>query len=322
MEKFPIIIVPDDAPHATEAMGTKQKFWYIQKDWGPCLFKMPRGNTGEDWAEKVASELCRPLGLPHAHYELATWRDRNGTVSPRFLSGNEELIHGNEILRELYPDYPNSTSSHRNFYKVSEHTLDAVMKIMVQMPIKMPIITTDPGWKAPDGIFIALDIFVGYLLLDAWIGNTDRHHENWAIALAHNVSTPPNTNELRLSPTFDHASSLGRELDDEKRKERLTTKDTGFSIRAYVEKSASAFYDKVGDKKPLTTFDAFYKAACQRPQAAKIWLKHLADISLESIKLLFNRVPEDRITPEAVKFALEMLKINQNRLLDLQEKLP
>jgi hypothetical protein len=31
----------------------------------------------------------------------------------------------------------------------------------------------------PDGITTAIDTFVGYLLLDAWIGNGDRHHENW-----------------------------------------------------------------------------------------------------------------------------------------------
>ena len=34
---------------------------------------------------------------------------------------------------------------------------------------------SDPAIRSP------LDLFVGYLLLDSLIGNTDRHHENWAI---------------------------------------------------------------------------------------------------------------------------------------------
>ena len=38
-------------------------------------------------------------------------------------------------------------------------------------------------WKPIEGIVSALDVFVGYLLLDAWIGNTDRHHENWGFVL-------------------------------------------------------------------------------------------------------------------------------------------
>ena len=30
-----------------------------------------------------------------------------------------------------------------------------------------------------DGIESALEVFVGYVMLDAWISNQDRHHENW-----------------------------------------------------------------------------------------------------------------------------------------------
>ena len=49
-----------------------------------------------------------------------------------------------------------------------------------------------------------------YLLLDAVIGNVDRHHENWGI-LGKDVD---GSVKGRLAPTFDHASSLGRELLD------------------------------------------------------------------------------------------------------------
>jgi len=52
---------------------------------------------GEDWAEKVAAELCELLGLPYAAYELAsTWQGNRGVVSPNFLPAvvaNEKQIH-------------------------------------------------------------------------------------------------------------------------------------------------------------------------------------------------------------------------------------
>ncbi len=102
------------------------------------------------------------------------------------------------------------------------------------------------NWTPPQSIESAVDTFVGYLLLDAWIGNGDRHHENWGL-----VSAIDRT--IHLAPTYDHASSLGRELSDAKRQERLQNKTVG----AYLKKNYSAFYAQASDSKSLTTLAAF-----------------------------------------------------------------
>lgn len=74
---------------------------------------------------------------------------------------------------------------------------------------------------------------VGWLpRLDALIGNTDRHQENWGVIEA---------GRRRLSPTFDHASSLGFLLDDSARVERLTTADRDRDVSAYAERARSKF---------------------------------------------------------------------------------
>ncbi|WP_298914513.1 hypothetical protein [uncultured Nostoc sp.] len=57
-EQFPIIDVPLDALEADEDLGTKEKFWFRHQDLGRCLFKKARPNTGEDWADKIAAQLC------------------------------------------------------------------------------------------------------------------------------------------------------------------------------------------------------------------------------------------------------------------------
>jgi hypothetical protein len=72
-DEFPIIIVTQEAYELskTEAMGSKYKFWFEYPELGRCLYKQARLDLGEDWAEKVASELCELLGIPHANYSTS-----------------------------------------------------------------------------------------------------------------------------------------------------------------------------------------------------------------------------------------------------------
>jgi len=79
-QEYPIIRVPYDAPIAKEPTGSRVNFWYDDPQLGRCLYKEPRPETGEDWAEKTAAELCELLHLPHAHYELAEWKGQRATI--------------------------------------------------------------------------------------------------------------------------------------------------------------------------------------------------------------------------------------------------
>ena len=64
-DKFPIITISPEAPEESEAMGTKEKFWFHHEEFGLCLYKKARQNTGEDWSEKIAAELCKLIKLHH-----------------------------------------------------------------------------------------------------------------------------------------------------------------------------------------------------------------------------------------------------------------
>ena len=302
MDEFPVIQVPSDAARAPEAMGTKRKFWFHDPTLCTCLFKSARPNTGEDWAEKIAAELCEALGLPHAKQELGVWQGQRGTVSPAMTMPNQDLIHGNDVLSGIVSSYPR-----QEIYNVSQHTLDVVFQAISINNTQIPINWTPPALM----ISSAVDTFVGYLLLDVWIGNGDRHHENWGL-----VSTIDRT--IHLAPTYDHASSLGRELSDEKRLLRLQNQ----SIGAYLKKNYSAFYARSGDPKPLTTLAVFQLAATAHPQAARAWLTQLSGISSEWVESLLARVPEDRMSRTAKEFAAAILAFNKDRLLALQAELP
>lgn len=298
-EQFRLIEVPLDAPEADEDLGTKEKFWFRHHDLGSCLFKKARPNTGEDWAEKIAAELCELLGLPHADYELAAYNGENGIISPSFLPSQKGgiLTLGNEILARIVSNYPQHSKD------LSQHTIDNVFNAIGDASLNLPI-----NWIPPEGISHATETFVGYLLLDAWIGNSDRHHENWAF-----ISLQE---KIYLAPTYDHASCLGRNESDSKRKSRLTTKDAGFSVQAYVEKCNSALYARVGDKKTLKTFNAFCEAQQRYPDAGRVWLNNLARVSSNDTLELFERIPSNRISQTAIEFAQKILELNQNKLLD------
>ena len=48
-----------DSPDVIEQLGSKPKFWFrLEGDEQPWLFKFTRENTGEDWSEKIASEVA------------------------------------------------------------------------------------------------------------------------------------------------------------------------------------------------------------------------------------------------------------------------
>ncbi len=302
---YPIITVPDEAGDILEQLGTKPKFWFSDEHANRYLFKLNRsegeGATGEDWSEKVTAELCQLLGLPHARYEFATWKDQSGVASLSFAPDRGTWVAGNEVLVHMDKGYPRE-----KFYRVRQHTLRLVLTI-----IKLEIVRPPLNWNGFGDVQSALDVFIGYLMIDAWVSNQDRHHENWGF-----IVSPDRT--IHLAPTFDHASSLGWNETDETRTQRLTTRDSRRGMDRYVERAQSAFFSSPNSRKPMPTLDVFRESSKLRPLAAKAWLDRLSQISDNDVKHIFDQIPPERISDAARRFAMKMLQLNQNRLLNAE----
>jgi len=105
---FEIVRVNSNRSDASEQLGTKTKFWFKDEQGCRMLFKAEERGTGEDWAEKIACEICRLLGLPHVHYELAHDDGQNvpGVVCANFAARPGVLLLGNQLLLETDPSYP------------------------------------------------------------------------------------------------------------------------------------------------------------------------------------------------------------------------
>ncbi len=294
---------------AGEPLGSKPKFWFFEHD-TRFLFKADDRGTGEDWAEKVTCHLCELLGLPHVHYELAAEyegakRIWPGVVCETCAPQPPYLILGNQLLFDRDPAYPRDEDRK---YKVRQHTVAAVAEAIGHL------LPPSSEWSRalPTGVESAFEVFIGYVMLDAWVANQDRHHENWG-ALS--------DDDLRLAPTFDHGASLARNLSDDERRERLTSKDTNYQIPAYARRARSAFYSGIPAAKPLGTVEAFQEFAGLAMNAAKIWLGCLSGIDRPAISGILDEIPAERMTEPTKQFTLELLMTNHKRLLQESTKL-
>ena len=298
---YPIFEVePESAfdPDRIESMGSKEKFWFRFPEEGESgsdwLFKFPRPDTGELWAEKIAAEVAQSLDIPHAEVELAVCRDVRGSVSKSFLQTNEWLFHGNECMSDLFslmnfveeqvPFYDTKKS-----YGQTDHNLASILAAIEQY-----------GWDKAD--------FAAYVLLDAVIGNTDRHHENWAWVQDQNAFVSP-----RLAPSFDHASSLGRELSDERRERLLMQGQAG----SYSERAPGAIYWSEEGRQGPAPLQLVRLAVNEYPEVFLPCLSKLSNLTEENILDIVNRIPEDWMTDLQRKFAVELMKYNLAQLREL-----
>jgi hypothetical protein len=295
--EFPILQV-DAEEERTEPIGSKTKAWF-RREGSLWLFKHARPETGEDWAEKIAAEIADRLGLPHAVVELAQYQGKPGILTSDFTEGQRRgnLVHGNELLFASDPEYPKQRR-----FRVPQHTLAAVRHALDDSGVALP------NWSWPKGVTTPWEAFIGYIMLDALICNTDRHHQNWGVL----VRGEDLGQQRDLAPTFDHASSLGRELTDEQRARMMTTRDTRGDLRAYVARARSALHDSEG--RVLKTTEAFQVALAASSVAGRAWLGRLPTITPEFCESMVARVPRPTMSDQARRFALAFLIETRTRL--------
>ncbi|MYC29601.1 MAG: hypothetical protein F4X65_05860 [Chloroflexi bacterium] len=292
-EYYPVIEVDPDWMLDPESMGTKQKFWYSNPadDSGSTwLFKYPRRDSGEHWAEKIAAEIAQLLTIPHGHVELAVCEGIRGTTTESFVSSRETLMHGNELLGLLVDNY--NPGQRR---RPTQHNLDTIF-LVLQLTCEQ---------LSPDLIDTTKAQFASYLILDALIGNTDRHHENWGVLLDESQE-----NSLKLAPSFDHASSLGRELSDERRRRHLAEQTIG----NYAARARGGIFESEDDNRRPGPLELACQAIESYADVFRPGLEELAMLEEGNILEVLNRVPEEWMTDPGKDFAVAMMRNSLEQL--------
>lgn len=294
--QFRVIDVQRDRDSEPEQMGSRDKFWFRDPD-SPSkkwLFKYPRQNTDEHWAEKLSCEVASRLSIPHARVELGLFEGQQGSVCQAYTQDTGLLVHGFQLLSKVVSSYGSGRK-----WNQSEHTLDNI-------------------WSAVDNCFVkredANEVKVRlaeYMVLDALIGNTDRHHENWGILRMRIDGKWWGS----LAPSFDHASSLGRELMDEKRKTILANNHIG----RYAERGRGGIFLSENVRRAPSPMELVRQASVSNPELFLPALAKLEEFDEITPYNLVKRVPNDWMSATAKEFAAALMCYNYQCLKALRQ---
>lgn len=303
---FPIIEVPPSR-EVEEARGSKTKFWVSLEDGGPpWLLKFPREGSGEHWSEKLAAEVGILIGVDCATVELARCDGQLATICRSFTvadtpsgqsgenRGNDLYVHGMDVMPLVVENY--DTGPHSRFRQLDHN----VENICVAVERLASALSSEPEAT----VRTVSEALVSYALLDGLIGNTDRHHENWMLRIGFRDGS------LHAAPSFDHASSLGRELTDDDRRDKL---DRG-TVLQYLRRGRGGVYQD--DRQPRAPAPLMLAQwLCERwSTLARPTLDRIEGLSESECRTIIDRVPSEFMSEAARKFALQVLMTSKTEL--------
>jgi hypothetical protein len=153
-----------------------------------------------DCAEVAVSRLAHVLGIPAAECQFAVCDGELGLISRNVAPEGFSLFSGRTYLPEVagYARLNDASGSQPvgRMRRDQGYSLDAVDQVL-----------QDVGPPPTVTGMTASAVFAGYLVLDALVGNSDRHPGNWALLES-------GAGERFLAPTFDHGSALGAGMTD------------------------------------------------------------------------------------------------------------
>jgi hypothetical protein len=298
--QFPVVDVSSWEVVRDETSGAEAKMWLRAPDGsGDWLYKavtVKQGHIhGENWAEKAAAHLAGLVGAPCARIELATRDASQGSISLDLRPKLYDLQEG-RVLLEGRPGYVHQSGRRGNR---PGHSLGNIRSALEGA-------APPPAWQGfADAT--AFDVFAGYIVLDAWIANTDRHPHNWAV-LRHTTAAEP----LRLCGSYDHASCLGFGVLDSKR--TLMLAEPG-GIRRWCERGRATCFEHIKGMPVPTLVDTAVKALdMASPAVREYWLGRLGQVMDEDAQGIVTRIPG--MSDPARTFAVSVLEVNRRRVLD------
>lgn len=247
---------------------------------------------GEDWAEKTVSEIGGLLGVPCAAIELAVRDGHDGLVSRDVKPRGWDLQPGAALLDGLVDGYE-SRAKYRD-----GHTLTNIKRALCDLG-------PPPGRQELDGL-TAYDVFCGYLVLDALVANRDRHDHNWAVLI------PATSERPCLAASFDHASSLGFNLLDDARRQLANE----HRVAEWAQKGTAWRFEH---RPPMSSVETLVDLAVRSldhasSDARSTWQEAVRRLRVADLLPIVRETL--RMSELAGTFALELLTINRQRLLD------
>ncbi|HEY0463827.1 MAG TPA: HipA domain-containing protein [Polyangiaceae bacterium] len=269
-----------DWPHVLEEnRGRRVKAWVQSPSGAHWLRKEPKESRPYEVAiEALMLRLADEVGLVAANGSVCTWQEhgiqKRGLAVELFLDRDrEQLILGSTCMRRDDAAYDPEAKW--------AHTLVRVRSVL----------------EAAGGSHL-LVAFAQLVAFDAWVGNADRHQENWG------TIEPTGAGDSRLTPMYDPAACLGAELLDGDRHLAETTCPTDKLMR-YVGRCPSGFGD---GSAPITLEQAVREAASwpEWQNNVRAWVAAFAK-GMDTFEAFLPTVPSSWLPPHRKLFALRLL---------------
>lgn len=172
------------------------------------------------YAELIFEELSKQVDIPCAHYDLITYKGKNGVLSQNVINKNETLVLMNDLLdcTQREHDIGDDQNIHVEDAIKSFHTFHQEYNDF-----------SKEDFKKMSNDFLNMAIF------DIYTMSTDRHAENMGIIyLCEGDKT-----SARLAPMFDNECSLMLDSPEEKVDKLLKNR---ISLMKYVEMEGQKIY--------------------------------------------------------------------------------
>jgi hypothetical protein len=298
-EKYPVFHFDSESKLLDEKVGDKPKLWLHSSTYNNIwLFKRNHKIPRDYWAEKISAEVAELLEIEHATTELAVFDGKKGTISRSFVHTSHEitdiefpLTHANELLKGLIPEY----DTERRFGQV-QHTLSNIW------------LTLERNIANQRAIEATKRQFARYLILDALIANVDRHHTNWGLQAT--SSKEDGASPYFLAPSFDHASSLGRDLTDEDRERMISNGQ----VCTYVNRGRGKVYWQANERRAPSPLDLVKRSVSIYPEIfqPELWRLDLSDEG--SLSIIVENMPGEWMTRLERDFTMAMMRFSLNEL--------
>ncbi|MCD5419519.1 hypothetical protein LRS71_08080 [Rhodococcus pyridinivorans] len=256
---------------------------------------------GEDWSEILSTQVAHLLGIPVAETRMVRRHGRRGTISKDIRPDGFDLHMGLVILDTIEGYFPHvegapGVDPARPGVKRPGHNL-------LNIRLALEGYDPPPGSEYPE--LTSFDVFAGYCLFDALVGNRDRHEENWAVLIPQLIDRSP-----CLAPSYDHASSLGFNLTDKKRTTLLQ------NLMKFAEGGTAHRFEHVGNKPPTLVSLALQALDLCTPKGKEWWVSRLVDLDLGPVLTVLEQHQVPNMSDIEARFARELLELNLRRIKD------
>ncbi|KXG09917.1 Serine/threonine-protein kinase CtkA [Anoxybacillus sp. P3H1B] len=263
--------------------GNREKEWILNpENLISGMFKIPRADRGEHWAEKLCSEIAKLIGFPCARVDLAIRNEVYGCLSYFFVDKDNGYVHhdGGTFFPFYYDDEKNRG-----------YNIQLIMEVLKQQGIPF-------------------EQFLFIIIFDALVANGDRHQDNWGITRHDNRS------EVFISPLYDNSACLGRDLTQERLIKYNSSEE---QLLRYIYKGKSKIgWDEIRNENHFRLVRRLGKLYPSEIRQLIYQLRKLDDYSIENI---VNKLPAEVISCEHKEFVKKFLKKRRDILIRIGENM-